>query len=133
MSTVPPTVSEETRAREIEGIIAPIIEAAYAYFDAQDCTCAEDVEGICWYHCTVAERVARIAYDVARNEDATARLTALEAENVALRAERLLLAKLAAETPQFDNPLHAWEAKRIRDQVLDLAARSTVSQGSEEG
>lgn len=32
--------------------------------------------------------------------------------------ERKMLAKLAAETPQFDNPLVVLEAKQIRDHVL---------------
>jgi hypothetical protein len=35
-----------------------------------------------------------------------------------MRAQMIALAKLAADTPQFDNPLHAWEAQRIRDEVL---------------
>ncbi len=32
--------------------------------------------------------------------------------------ERRMLAKLAAETPQFFNPLVAMEAKQIRDEIL---------------
>lgn len=32
--------------------------------------------------------------------------------------ERKLLAMLAADVPQFDNPLKAWEAKELRDQIL---------------
>ena len=32
--------------------------------------------------------------------------------------ERRLMAKLAADTPQFDNPLHVAEAKEIRDFLL---------------
>lgn len=32
--------------------------------------------------------------------------------------ERKLLAKLAAETPQFYNPIHAMVAKQIRDRIL---------------
>jgi hypothetical protein len=32
--------------------------------------------------------------------------------------ERTLLAKLSAETPQFSNPLHVYEAKQIRDEIL---------------
>lgn len=32
--------------------------------------------------------------------------------------ERKLLAKLAADTPQFYNPLQVAEAKRIRDEIL---------------
>lgn len=32
--------------------------------------------------------------------------------------KRNLLARLAAKTPQFSNPLHAWEAERIRDEIL---------------
>jgi hypothetical protein len=41
-------------------------------------------------------------------------------------AEMLLLAKLAAETPQFDNPLHIVKAQQVRDRILDAAlARGT--------
>ncbi len=36
-----------------------------------------------------------------------------------LRAERLTLAKLAAKTPQFFNPLVAWEAEALRDRILN--------------
>src|SRR5690606_28275785 len=32
--------------------------------------------------------------------------------------DRRLLAKLAADTPQFDNPLAIFEAKKIRDEIL---------------
>lgn len=35
-----------------------------------------------------------------------------------LLKERRLLAMLAAETPQFDNPLIAWEAQELRDKIL---------------
>jgi hypothetical protein len=35
-----------------------------------------------------------------------------------MRRQLIAVAKLAADTPQFDNPLHAWEAQRIRDDVL---------------
>lgn len=33
--------------------------------------------------------------------------------------ERKMLAKLAAETPQFFNPLDVMEAKKIRDKILN--------------
>jgi chorismate mutase len=33
-------------------------------------------------------------------------------------AERVTLAKLAAETPQFYNPLDVADAKRLRDHIL---------------
>lgn len=32
--------------------------------------------------------------------------------------ERLWLAKLASKTPLFDNPLHAWEVEKVRDDIL---------------
>ena len=35
--------------------------------------------------------------------------------------ERVQLAKLAADTPQFYNPLFAMEAKQIRDRILKHA------------
>lgn len=38
-----------------------------------------------------------------------------------LRAQRLVLAKLAADTPQFDNPLHVYDAKALRDRILAAA------------
>jgi hypothetical protein len=37
-------------------------------------------------------------------------------------AERVTLAKLAAETPQFYNPLDVADAKRLRDRILSNAA-----------
>lgn len=47
----------------------------------------------------------------------------LEAENEQLRQDRLLLARLAAPTPQFFNPLAAFAAEKLRDEVL-AASRS---------
>ncbi|MEM9790850.1 MAG: hypothetical protein AAF842_10660 [Planctomycetota bacterium] len=44
-------------------------------------------------------------------------------ELASLRLERLTLARLAADRPQFDNPLHVADAKRLRDRVLEEAAR----------
>jgi len=46
--------------------------------------------------------------------------------------ERKLLAKLAADTPQFFNPLDVYEAKKIRDLILkqlndQAEARGTVA------
>jgi uncharacterized protein (DUF3084 family) len=35
-----------------------------------------------------------------------------------LRAHRLALAKLAAPTSQFSNPIVAWEAQALRDRIL---------------
>jgi hypothetical protein len=35
-----------------------------------------------------------------------------------LKADRLLLARLAAETPQFNNPLIVYEAQALRDRLL---------------
>jgi len=46
------------------------------------------------------------------------RCSALAAENKKLRFELLMVSKLAAETAQFYNPLHAGHAKTIRDRVL---------------
>lgn len=40
-----------------------------------------------------------------------------------LLRERLQLARLAAETPQFDNPLQVYAAKAVRDRVLEEAGR----------
>ncbi len=44
-----------------------------------------------------------------------------------LRAMLLAVSKLAAETPQFDNPLDIERAKRIRDAVLGGKLKITVS------
>lgn len=42
----------------------------------------------------------------------------LRAEQRELSKGIVALAKLASETPQFDNPLHVWAAKDLRDRVL---------------
>lgn len=42
----------------------------------------------------------------------------LEIEVNNLKQQRLLLARLAAEKPEFFNPLHVFEAQRLRDEVL---------------
>lgn len=36
--------------------------------------------------------------------------------------ERSMLARLASDTPQFSNPFHVIEAKKIRDRVLIFKA-----------
>lgn len=48
-----------------------------------------------------------------------------------LKFERLMLAKLAAETPQFFNPLNAAHAKLIRDRVLSQNNRDVARGGSQ--
>lgn len=53
-------------------------------------------------------------------------ITRLEAENV-------LLAKLAAETPQFFNPWHAAEAVKLRDAILANTERSGVQSAPASG
>jgi hypothetical protein len=51
-------------------------------------------------------------------------VTAMLGEIALLRIERLLLAKLAAETPQFFNPLVVYEVEGLRDRLLaEEAAR----------
>lgn len=44
---------------------------------------------------------------------------------LALRAECHLLAKLAADTPQFSNPLEVWAAQAIRDRHLATPPKAT--------
>lgn len=44
-----------------------------------------------------------------------------------LERECRLLARLAAKTPQFDNPLHIYEAEKIRDRWLAVPAGEAVS------
>lgn len=36
-----------------------------------------------------------------------------------LKAQMSSLAKLAADTPQFSNPIHAMAAKNLRDEILN--------------
>jgi hypothetical protein len=45
----------------------------------------------------------------------------VKAEIEKLHAERLMLAKLAAPSPQFFNPLHVFRAKDLRDSILSNA------------
>jgi hypothetical protein len=42
----------------------------------------------------------------------------------ALNRERLMLAMLAADTPQFFNPLMAMEAAELRDRILSENAKT---------
>ena len=42
----------------------------------------------------------------------------LEFEITTLRQQRNLMAKLAADMPQFSSPLIVMEAKRLRDMIL---------------
>ena len=46
------------------------------------------------------------------------KVEALKASNQELAAERLILAKLSAETPQFYNPFDIISAKEIRNRIL---------------
>ncbi len=41
-----------------------------------------------------------------------------EEENIILRAELVLLAKLASDRPEFYNPGEAMRAKKVRDRIL---------------
>lgn len=41
-----------------------------------------------------------------------------------LKTQRLMLARLAAETPQFNNPLHVYEAQQLRDKILAAVVQS---------
>lgn len=47
-----------------------------------------------------------------------------------LRHERLMLARLAAPTPQFDNPTVVWAVKRLRAEVLAAGAPSASGDGA---
>jgi hypothetical protein len=73
-----------------------------------------------------AEFIAHAREDV---EYLTARLAVLRDENESLRDvlkhtqdERLILAKLCADEPQFFNPLEVFAAKKIRDLAIARAA-----------
>jgi hypothetical protein len=66
-------------------------------------------------------------------EDVATALRAAHAENERLRAyakdvetERLTMARLAADTPQFDNPLVAWAVTQRRDEILRGAHLTTA-------
>jgi hypothetical protein len=52
----------------------------------------------------------------------------LQSEIEQLQSERLLLANLAAGTPQFFNPLEAMAAETLRDTILAEAADASVGQ-----
>lgn len=50
------------------------------------------------------------------------------------KAERILLAKLAAKGPAFFNPLEAFTAERVRDSILDqIGMRPDGSYRTESG
>jgi len=42
-----------------------------------------------------------------------------------LRTDKMALAMLASEIPQFDNPLVAFEIQKMRDELLQAAGRQT--------
>ena len=44
---------------------------------------------------------------------------ALTKRTEVLEAENVLLAQLAADKPQFNNPLYVYEARAIRDRILE--------------
>jgi hypothetical protein len=46
------------------------------------------------------------------------RINELESQVDNLKSDRMVLAMLAADTPQFYNPLHVAAAKQLRDRVL---------------
>jgi hypothetical protein len=48
-----------------------------------------------------------------------------------LYLQRLALARFAAETPQFDNPLAAWEVEALRDAVLGVPFEIYTTQSRE--
>ena len=43
---------------------------------------------------------------------------ALAEECVEAKKTAVIMAMLAAETPQFDNPIVVWDAKKLRDRIL---------------
>lgn len=60
---------------------------------------------------------------VAEAEALTAALDLLYGRLDQVERDCVTLAKLAADTPQFDNPLVAWEAQVTRDKYLAEATR----------
>lgn len=58
------------------------------------------------------------AEEVRIKERAFRQLEASLIQNKILREQLWFLARLAADTPQFDNPLIVSEAKRLRDHIL---------------
>lgn len=76
-----------------------------------------------------------MAYKARTLSGAQDRVRRLENLNARLMAmldrwdqERKLLARLAADTPQFDNPLQVAEAKQLRDSIL---AQGRVGNGQQ--
>jgi len=48
------------------------------------------------------------------------RIAELKAENEQLKTDRFNLARLAADTPQFYNPIVAMQAENLRDEILKI-------------
>ena len=69
---------------------------------------------------TPTPRTDALEYDESRNRDVDWPTFSrdLERDNASLREQCVLLAKLAADTPQFRNPWHCAEAIKLRDSVL---------------
>lgn len=60
----------------------------------------------------------KVARDVVDNGIDAADSELLAMAVLSLDADRTALAKLASDTPQFDNPLRVWEAQILRDEIL---------------
>ena len=55
-----------------------------------------------------------------------AHIETLDSRLTVLVEQRLALAKLASDTPQFNNPLAAWSAQELRDMVLQDAGLISI-------
>lgn len=76
----------------------------------------------------------RLAYDEIKAdfEEDMKRLQSQDEEITRLRGERLSLARLAADEPQFFNPLRVAEVQQLRDAVLREAAELARQGGADE-
>jgi DNA-binding MarR family transcriptional regulator len=69
---------------------------------------------------------AETVYRAIRLTDEAKAELGIHARDEQLERECRLLAKLAARTPQFDNPLQIYEAEKVRDKWLAMPAGEAV-------
>ena len=64
----------------------------------------------------LSRRLRRVEADNAQLANS---LDVIEQERDDLRAQVVILAKLASPTPMFSNPIHVWEAQELRDRIIN--------------
>jgi hypothetical protein len=113
-------ISHFDGSNPFEQIIAPHFSTAIADATAEQ---GRQLEAICG---ALADAGTVLA--ARQDGDYAASVRELTRERDELKAERLLLARLAKcqESPQFYNPIEAMAAKALRDRVLATAATATT-------